>query len=66
MTTAELPRNAGEDGNGLRAQASPYQETCKRLREAKMENFLLFVVSSSFCTLVAGITLLLRPLLGLP
>ena len=31
-----------------------------------MENFLLFVVSSSFCTLVAGVTLLLRPLLGLP
>jgi len=31
-----------------------------------MENFLLFVLSSSFCTLVTGITLLLRPLLGLP
>jgi hypothetical protein len=31
-----------------------------------MENFLLFVLSSSFCTLVASITLLLRPLLGLP
>jgi hypothetical protein len=31
-----------------------------------MENFLLFVLSSSFCTLVASITLLLRPLLGWP
>jgi len=35
-------------------------------REGDMENFLLFVLSSSFCTLVAGITLLLRPLLGMP
>ena len=31
-----------------------------------MENFLLFVLSSSFCTLVTGVTLLLRPWLGLP
>jgi len=31
-----------------------------------MENFLLFVVSSSFCTLVVSVVLLLRPLLGLP
>ena len=31
-----------------------------------MENFFLFVLSSSFCTLVTGVTLLLRPLLGLP
>jgi hypothetical protein len=55
-----------DGGNGLRAQASPLQETCSRHWEADMENFLLFVLSSSFCTLVAGITLLLRPLLGLP
>jgi hypothetical protein len=39
---------------------------CVRGREVDMENFLLFVLSSSFCTLVAGVTLLLRPLLGLP
>jgi len=31
-----------------------------------MENFLLFILLSSFCTLVAGVTLLLRPLMGLP
>ncbi len=31
-----------------------------------MENFLLFVLSSSFCTLVAGIALLFRSLLGMP
>lgn len=30
-----------------------------------MENFFLFVFSSSFCTLVAGVTLLLGPLLGI-
>jgi hypothetical protein len=35
-------------------------------KEGGMENFLLFVLSSSFCTLVAGVTLLLRPLVGLP
>ena len=31
-----------------------------------MENFLLFILATSFCTLVASITLLLRPLVGLP
>ena len=31
-----------------------------------MENFLLFILSSSVCTLVASLTLLLRPLVGLP
>ncbi len=31
-----------------------------------MENFLLFILLSSFCTLVAGVTLLLRQLVGLP
>jgi hypothetical protein len=31
-----------------------------------MEIFLLFILSSSVCTLVASITLLLRPLVGLP
>jgi hypothetical protein len=31
-----------------------------------MENFLLFILSSSVCTLVASVTLLLRPLVGLP
>jgi hypothetical protein len=35
-------------------------------KEGGMENFLLFVVSSSFCTLVVSVALLLRPLLGLP
>jgi hypothetical protein len=35
-------------------------------RVGGMENFLLFVLSSSFCTLVTGITLLLRPLFGMP
>jgi hypothetical protein len=31
-----------------------------------MENFLLFILSSSVCTLVASVTLLLRPLVGMP
>jgi hypothetical protein len=35
-------------------------------KDRSMENFLLFVLSSSFCTLVASITLLLRPLVGFP
>jgi hypothetical protein len=30
-----------------------------------MENFLLFILSSSFCALVAGVTLLLWPLLAM-
>ena len=52
------PANA--DGwNGLQAQTSPPQE-----RDCGMENFLLFVLSSSFCTLVASVTLLLWPLLA--
>jgi hypothetical protein len=45
----------------LPAQTSPLQE-----KDRGMENFLLFVMSSSFCTLVASVTLLLRPLVGLP
>jgi hypothetical protein len=45
--------------NGLQAQTSPLQE-----RDCGMENFLLFVLSSSFCTLVASVTLLLWPLLA--
>src|SRR5687768_7676444 len=53
---------ANADGwNGLPAQASPLQE-----RDGGMENFLLFILSSSVCTLVASVTLLLRPLVGLP
>jgi hypothetical protein len=40
--------------------------TAMNIREGGMENFLLFVLSSSFCTLVADVTLLLRPLVGLP
>jgi hypothetical protein len=63
---ANLLRKSGMAGNAWRAQASSPQETCSRYREGDMENFLLFVLSSSFCTLVAGVTLLLRPLLGLP
>jgi hypothetical protein len=43
-----------------------FQQTCPQHWEGDMENFLLFVLSSSFCTLVAGVTLLLRPLLGMP
>jgi hypothetical protein len=35
-------------------------------KDRSMENFLLFVLSTSFCTLVASITLLLRPLVGFP
>jgi hypothetical protein len=31
-----------------------------------MENFLLFILSSSFCTLVTGVVLLLRPITGMP
>jgi len=52
---------AREGWNGLPAQTSPLQE-----KDRGMENFFLFVLSSSFCTLVASITLLLRPLVGLP
>ena len=33
--------------------------------EHGMENFLLFILSSSFCALVASLTLLLWPLVGL-
>ena len=52
--------SANADGwNGLQAQTSPLQE-----RDCGMENFLLFVLSSSFCTLVASVTLLLWPLLA--
>jgi len=54
--------SANADGwNGLQAQTSPLQEG-----DRGMENFLLFVLSSSVCTLVASVTLLLRPLLGMP
>jgi hypothetical protein len=35
-------------------------------RDGGMENFLLFILSSSVCTLVASVTLLLRPLVGMP
>ena len=38
-----------------------YQE-----KDDGMENFLLFILLSSSCTLVASVTLLLRPLVGLP
>jgi hypothetical protein len=50
-----------EGWNGLLAQTSPFQE-----RDRGMENFLLFILASSFCTLVASVTFLLRPLLGIP
>jgi hypothetical protein len=51
----------------LRAKTSPSQEKgIAAKRDRGMENFLLFVLSSSCCTLVASVTLLLRPLLGLP
>ena len=54
--------SAKADGwNGLQAQTSPYQE-----KDEGMENFLLFILLSSSCTLVASVTLLLRPLVGLP
>jgi hypothetical protein len=54
--------SANADGwNGLQAQTSPLQQ-----RGRGMENFLLFILSSSVCTLVASVTLLLRPLVGLP
>jgi hypothetical protein len=59
--TANLLRNSADERNGLPAQPSPLLE-----KDLGMENFLLFVMSSSFCTLVASVTLLLRPLLGLP
>jgi hypothetical protein len=52
---------ARDGWNGLPAQTSPLQE-----KDRGMENFFLFVLSSSFCTLVASVTLLLRPLVGLP
>jgi len=42
--------------NGLPTQTSPLQE-----KDRCMENFLLFILATSFCTLVASITLLLRP-----
>jgi hypothetical protein len=54
--------SAKNDRNGLRAQTSASQEKGNR----GMENFLLFVLSSSCCTLVASVMLLLRPLVGLP
>jgi hypothetical protein len=38
----------------------------RQKRDRGMENFLLFILSSSCCTLVASVTLLLRPLVGLP
>jgi hypothetical protein len=66
---ANLLRNRAARRNGLRAQTSPIQKLFTNMNAALgggMENFLLFVLSSSFCTLVASITLLLRPLLGLP
>jgi len=66
---ANLLRNRVARRNGLRAQTSPIQKLFTNMNAALgggMENFLLFVLSSSFCTLVASITLLLRPLLGLP
>jgi len=31
-----------------------------------MENFLLFILSSSFCTLVTSVVLLLRPITAIP
>jgi hypothetical protein len=52
---------ARDGWNGLPTQTSPLQE-----KDRGMENFLLFVLSSSCCTLVASVTLLLRPLVGLP
>jgi hypothetical protein len=45
----------------LPAQTSPLQE-----KDRGMESFFLLVLSGSFCTLVAGVVLLLRPLVGLP
>jgi hypothetical protein len=54
------PANA--DGwNGL-----PVQTSLSSKRDGGMENFLLFILSSSVCALVASVTLLLRPLVGLP
>jgi len=54
--------SANADGwNGFQAQTSPLQQ-----RGRGMENFLLFILSSSVCTLVASVTLLLRPLVGMP
>jgi hypothetical protein len=54
--------SANPDGwNGLQAETSPLQQ-----RGRGMENFLLFILSSSVCTLVASVTLLLRPLVGMP
>jgi hypothetical protein len=58
------PAPQTRDGwNGLPAQTSPLQE---QETDRGMENLLLFILSSSVCTLVASVTLLLRPLLGLP
>jgi hypothetical protein len=56
------PAPRARDGwNGLPVQTSPLQR-----KDRGMENFLLFILSSSFCTLVTAVTLLLRPLVGLP
>lgn len=39
---------------------------CVMEKVENVENFLLFILSSSACTLVASVVLLLRPLTSLP
>ena len=39
---------------------------CAMEKVENVENFLLFVLSSSSCTLIASVVLLLRPLTTLP
>jgi hypothetical protein len=43
-----------------------FKRHLSRKKDGGMENFLLFILSSSVCALVASVTLLLRPLVGLP
>ena len=47
-------------GTDCRLKRSPFKKG-----DHGMENFLLFILSSSFCALVASLTLLLWPLVRL-
>lgn len=39
---------------------------CAMTKAENLENLLLFIMSSSACTLITGVVLLLRPLTALP
>lgn len=46
--------------------SSARQRGCAMTKAENLENLLLFIMSSSACTLITGVVLLLRPLTALP